>query len=222
MKKLLSGVLAASMLFGSSNAFADDKASDIRKQILELTKELAEVSQTEGDITYNVLESDPSCNIVVCEITNNTKYDLHIHPSVTARNDEGELQFAYITNDHIIGAGDTIAVYLKMGNSDYMNIMRESTLEWGVRTEYSEYGTCNDSIEINVDASKKKIVLTPVVIDDVKCTLRATVVFFKDDKVVDVNYDSIISVKDDSSLSLDYSGATVYDDYKVYYTAYSH
>ena len=221
MKKLLSGVLAASMLFGSSTVFADDKASDIRKQILELTKELAEVSQTEGDITYNVLESDPSCNIVACEITNNTEYDLHIHPSVTARNDEGELQFAYITDDQIIGAGDTIAVYLKMGNSDYMDIMRESTLEWGVRTEYSDYGTYNDNVEINVDASKKKIVLTPTVIDDVKCRLRATVVFFKDGKVVDVNDDSLLSIDDDSTISLDYSGATAYDDYKVYYTAYN-
>lgn len=221
MKKLLSGVLAASMLFGSSNVFADDKASDIRKQLVELTKELAEVSQTEGDITYNVLESDPSCNIVVCEITNNTEYDLYIRPSVTARNDDGELQFAYITNDQIVGAGDTIAAYLKMGNSDNMDIMRESTLEWGARTEYSEYGTYNDNVEINVDASKKKIVLTPTVIDDVECRLRATVVFFKGGKVVDVNDDNILSIDDNSTISLDYSGATAYDNYKVYYTAYN-
>ena len=224
MRKFLSGVLAASMLFGSLTVFADDNASDIRKQILELTKELAEVSQTEGDITYNILEAAPSSNILACEITNNTEYTLESHPSFVARDDEGNLKFAYIVNNITIGAGDTVVVYQDMRSSDFMDRVRESTIEWGCWTEYSNYATCTKYVDLDItETDSRKLIIMPSVNDgsDGQYRLEVFVVFKKDDKVTYIAEDSLPRIKDDDSIEITYCGSGPYDSYDVYYTAYN-
>lgn len=223
MRKLLSGVLIASMLFGSSPVFAEDKASDIRKQILELTKELMEVSQTEGDITYKILDTSPSANIAACEITNNTEYILEICPSFIARDENGELNFAFFLDRRVIGAGDTIVVFQDMYDSSYMDRIREATVEWGSYTEYCDYATCTKYVDLDItEKSDKKLIISPSVNDDSngRYELEVSVVFKKDDKVIYIAEDSIYGIEKDRTIEITYSGAAPYDSYEVFYTAY--
>lgn len=223
MRKLLSGILAASMLFGSSPVFADDRASDIRKQILELTKELMEISQTEGDITYKVLEASPSANISACEITNNTEYTLEICPSFVARDENGELNFTYFLSRRIIGAGDTVVVFQDMYGSDYMDRVREATVEWGSYTEYCDYATCTEYVDLNItEEGGRKLIISPSVNDgsNGRYKLCVSVVFKKDDKVIYIAEDSIYGIKEDRTIEITYSGSAPYDSYEVFYTAY--
>lgn len=223
MRKFVASVILGSLLFTSvMPAFADetDKATDIRRQILELTKELNEVSQTEGDITYKALETDESFGGIACEITNNTEYNLYMRPSFVARNEDGDIQFAYITNDQIIGAGNTTVAYIKTSNSD---MLKEDgiTMEWGARTEHTDYSVYNDIVSVEATASKHKIILLPSSEDpDTNIWMRAIVVFMKNGKVVDVNDERITSTDESEEMVIDYEGSTDYDDYAVYYTAY--
>ena len=224
MKRFLTGLLASSMLF-STTAFADnsDKASDIRKQILELTKELDEVSQTEGDITYKTLEPSEASNIIACEITNNTEYTQELHPSFVARDDNGNLKFAYIVNNLTIGAGDTYVIYQDMRSSDFMDRVRTATIEWGAWTEYSDKATCTEYVDIDVDESGKKLILTPSVNDgsDGKYQLDVTVVFTKDGKITYIAEDSMFKIDPSDPIEITYSGSGPYDNYTIYYTAYN-
>lgn len=226
MRKFVASVILGSLLFTSvMPAFANetDKATDIRRQILELTKELNEVSQTEGDISYKVLESSEASNIIACEITNNTEYTQELHPSFVARDDDGNLKFAYIVNNLTLGAGDTYVVYQDMHSSDFMDRVRTATIEWGAWTEYSNYATCTEYVDIDVSESGKKLILTPSVNDesDGDYNLDVIVVFTKDDKVAYIAEDSAYRIDPSDSIEITYSGSGPYDNYTVYYTAYN-
>ena len=153
MRKFLSGVLAASMLFGNSTVFADDKTSDIRKQILELTKELAETSQTEGDITYSLIETSDNCDYIIGTATNNYDYVISIQPYVVARDENGNIILATdATSYSAVNPGETVT-FETYTSKDISN----ATYEFGSNIKPSSRTPVGDKIKPIVTDSNGKI-----------------------------------------------------------------
>lgn len=215
MRKLLRGVLAASMLFGSSTVFADDKASDIRKQILELTKELAEVSQTEGDITYDLVNTDSTCDYIVAKLTNNYDYSVSIQPYVIVRNEDGEIIFASsATSYDSIDSGETVMVETNT-YKDLSNV----TYEWGTYVEPTNRKSISSKIQpvVTEDNDKLRIELESDLTDDDIINIALYVLYYKEDKLVDLEYEWSVELDDISTIK--YDGVLPYDRYEVYIEA---
>lgn len=217
MRKLLSSVLAASMLLGSSTVFADDKASDIRKQILELTKELAEVSQTEGDITYNIMESSSNCNYVVGTATNNYDYPISIRPYVIARDENGNIIFVSDTISYsAVNPGETI-MFEAYTNKDTSN----ATYEIGSNTKPTSRTPVGDKITPVITDSDGKIriefELDQSINEDDIIDIAVYVLYYKDGKVVDMDYEW--GAEPDDVVTIKYEGDEAYDNYEVYLNA---
>ena len=106
-----------------------------------------------------------------------------------------------------------------------MNLVREATIEWGCWTEYSNTATCTEYVDLDVaeENNGKKLIITPSVNDgsDGQYCLDIYVVFEKDGKVVYVAEDSEFYLTGENQIEITYPGLGPYDNYKVFYTAYS-
>lgn len=217
MRKFLSGVLAASILFGSSTVFADDKASDIRKQILELTKELAEVSQTEGDITYSLIETSDNCDYIIGTATNNYDYVISIQPYVIARDENGNIILATdATSYSAVNPGETVT-FETYTSKDISN----ATCEFGSNIKLSSRTPVGDKIKPIVTDSNGKIrvefELDQSIDEDDLVDISVYVLYYKDGKVVDVQYEW--GAEPDDIVTIKYDGDEIYDNYEVYLNA---
>lgn len=214
MRKFLSGVLAASMLFGSSTVFADDKAGDIRKQILELTKELTEVSQTEGGITYNLIETSDNCDYIIGTATNNYDYVISIQPYVVARDENGNIILATdATSYSAVNPGETVT-FETYANKDISNAI----CEFGSSIKPSTRTPVGDKIKPIVTDSNGKIrvefELDQSIDEDDLIDISVYVLYYKDGKVVDIQYEW--GAEPDDVVTIKYDGDEIYDNYEVY------
>ena len=215
MRKLLSGILAASMLFESSPVFADDRSSDIRKQILELTKELEELTKTEGDITYDVFESDNNCRHVVAKATNNYEYPISLLPYVVARDDSGNILFvSSLTKYDAVDSGETVIIQTNT-NKDLSN----TTYEFGAYIKPAVFTPANDKVKSIIAESGYKLRIgfeleTESLNEDDVIGVSVYVLYFKDDEVIDVEYEMNVDL--DDVVTIRYENEIPYDRYEVY------
>ena len=213
MKKLLRVTMASAVLLSSTSVFAEetDKSSDIRRQILELTKELAETSKTDGKITYNTVETN--CNYVVGTATNNYDYPISIQPYVIARDENGDIIFTSdATYYHSVDAGETI-----MFETNTYKDISNATYEFGSYTEPTRYTAANEKVTPVVTESDNMLRIEFESelqnTDDIN-GISVYVLYYKDDKVIDIesewyaDFDDVVTIK--------YEEDDPYDRYEVY------